>query len=168
MHVDPETRSRAAAPDPDPVPHLSPPAGPHGAKSTVEVGFHGLGGQCRHLVGDRRALFLQDAGQVPAQGPPQQDQPVRRQGTAPATTPAQDTTLHQIEGDQHTGVLLAAGHAHIQHGGRSLEDQHLEEEGGRHHGRIPLGQGGHSPHQHLVQPRVAVPLLGPPGPRPRA
>ena len=52
--------------------------------------------------------------------------------------------------------------------GRALEGQHLEEEGGSHHGRVALGQRGDGPDQHLVEARVGVPLLGRPGRPPRA
>ena len=71
------------------------------------------------------------------------------------STPA----LHDVEGHQLRVVLLATRDAAVEEGGRALEGQDLEEEGRGHHGRVPLGQGGEGPHDHLVEAGVGVALL---------
>ena len=82
---------------------------------------------------------------------------------ATPTAAAERPALDQVEGDQlDLAVGLPAGGAGVEHGRGAFEHERLEEEGGGHEGRVGAGSASarRAPHQHRVEPRVGVALLG--------
>ena len=120
--------------------------------------LEGGGGDRLHLVGERPVRQRQGHVEPAAQhGPGHRERLVGHRPTSsagPATHPA------DVEGQRQLAVLLAAADAAVELGGDALCGQQLEEERSRHQRRVALVDGAQTAHEHVVEPRCGLAVLG--------